>query len=167
MSQRNQRMPLPSTGQSTTAAEPLAVCYDFSQQVGHLLRRAYQRHVAIFQQGIPDSQLTAAQFVVMCAVHERSACSLNDIVRATAIDQGTARGVVERLRSRDLLDVSHDPGDKRKVVIRATPAGEALVGRMVPFAAGISEATLGDLNPAERVAVLFLLQKMCGMGEEV
>jgi len=139
--------------------------YDFSQQVGHLLRRAYQRHVAIFQQGIPDSQLTAAQFVVLCAVHERVACSLNDVVRATAIDQGTARGVVERLKSRDLLEVSHDPDDKRKVQIRATGAGRALVGKMVPFAVGISEATLGDLNPAERVAVLFLLQKMCSAGE--
>lgn len=136
--------------------------YDFSQQVGHLLRRAYQRHVAIFQQGIPDSQLTAAQFVVLCAVHERSACSLNDIVRATAIDQGTARGVVERLKARGLLEVSHDPDDKRKVLIRATEEGEALVGKMVPFAAGITEATFGELNPAERVAVLFLLQKMSG-----
>ena len=138
--------------------------YAFSEQVGHLLRRAYQRHVAIFQQGIPDSKLTAAQFVVMCAVNERGSCSLNDVVRATAIDQGTARGVVERLKARDLLAISHDPDDKRKVVIQATEAGEALVREMVPFAAGITEATFGELNPAERVAVLFLLQKMSGAG---
>ena len=138
--------------------------YAFSEQVGHLLRRAYQRHVAIFQQGIPDSQLTAAQFVVMCAVNERGSCSLNDVVRATAIDQGTARGVVDRLKARGLLAIAHDPDDKRKVVIRATEAGEALVRGMVPFAAGITEATFGDLNPAERVAVLFLLQKMSGAG---
>ena len=38
--------------------------YRFSDQIGHLLRRAYQRHVAIFKQTVPDSQLTAAQFVV-------------------------------------------------------------------------------------------------------
>ncbi|MCZ2496222.1 winged helix DNA-binding protein [Xylophilus sp. Kf1] len=139
--------------------------YDFSQQVGHLLRRAYQRHVAIFQQGIPDSQLTAAQFVVLCAVHEHGPSSLNDVVRATAIDQGTARGVVDRLKARGLLEVSHDPADRRKVVIRATGTGEALVRQMVPFAAGITEATFGDMNPAERVAMLFLLQKMSGPGE--
>jgi len=146
-------------------APPVLPQYDFSQQVGHLLRRAYQRHVAIFQQGIPDSQLTAAQFVVLCAVHERTACSLNDVVRATAIDQGTARGVVDRLRARGLLEVSHDPDDRRKVLIRATDGGEALVRKMVPFAAEITEATFGDLNPAERVAVLFLLQKMSGPAE--
>ncbi len=166
------RTPRASTSATTApdadAAAPTPAAlehYDFSQQVGHLLRRAYQRHVAIFQQGIPDSQLTAAQFVVLCAVHERSACSLNDVVRATAIDQGTARGVVDRLKSRGLLEVTHDPDDKRKVLIRATRTGEALVRKMVPFAAGITEATFGDMNPAERVAVLFLLQKMSGPAE--
>jgi len=156
----NQRSP-----QTPPTADGALQHYDFSQQVGHLLRRAYQRHVAIFQQGIPDSQLTAAQFVVLCAVHERVSCSLNDVVRATAIDQGTARGVVDRLKSRELIDVSHDPADKRKVLIRATASGEALVREMVPFAAGITEATFGDMNPAERLALLFLLQKMSGPAE--
>lgn len=155
----------PSDPAGADAAQAILQGYDFSQQVGHLLRRAYQRHVAVFQQRIPDSQLTAAQFVVLCAVRERSACSLNDIVRATAIDQGTARGVVERLRSRELIEVTHDPADKRKVMIRATDAGDALVRKTVPFAQEITEATFGDLNPAERVAVLYLLQKMCGVGE--
>lgn len=42
--------------------------YDFHDQIGHLLRRAYQRHVAIFQDFIPDSDLTAAQFVMLCTV---------------------------------------------------------------------------------------------------
>jgi DNA-binding MarR family transcriptional regulator len=161
MTQRKRPPPAPEAAAESLAAQAVAQ-YDFSQQVGHLLRRAYQRHVAIFQQGIPDSQLTAAQFVVLCAVHERTACSLNDVVRATAIDQGTARGVVDRLKARGLIEVSHDPADKRKVLIRATRAGEALVREMVPFAVGITEATFGGLNPAERVAVLFLLQKMSG-----
>ena len=47
--------------------------YRFTDQVGHLLRRAYQRHVAIFQETVPDAQLTAAQFVVLCAVRDRGA----------------------------------------------------------------------------------------------
>ncbi|MCZ7171512.1 MarR family transcriptional regulator, partial [Salmonella enterica] len=88
---------------------------------GHLLRRAYQRHVAIFQQTIPDSQLTAAQFVVLCAVKERQSCSLSEIVRATAIDQATVRGIIERLKARELIAVSHDPSDRRKVVVTVTP----------------------------------------------
>ncbi|NMG65768.1 MarR family transcriptional regulator [Azoarcus indigens] len=139
--------------------------YHFSEQVGHLLRRAYQRHMAIFQQQIPDSQLTAAQFVVLCAVRDHGSCSLSTIVGASAIDQATVRGIVERLKTRKLLSVSHDPLDRRKVLVALTPEGQELVVRMVPFAEQITEATFGSLNPAERVALLFLLRKIGGFDE--
>lgn len=79
-----------------------ADAYRFSEQIGHLLRRAYQRHMAIFQAAIPDSNLTAAQFVTLCAVKEQQSCSFTDIVKATAIDQATIRGVIERLQARSL-----------------------------------------------------------------
>lgn len=134
--------------------------YRFSKQVGHFLRRAYQRHVAIFQQTIPDSQLTAAQFVVMCAIQECGACSLSQIVKATAIDQATVRGIIERLKSRELIEISHDETDRRKVLVKLSAAGLALVEQTIPFAQRISEITFGELNPAERVALLYLLRKM-------
>jgi DNA-binding MarR family transcriptional regulator len=134
--------------------------YDYHDQIGHLLRRAYQRHASIFQEAIPDSDLTAAQFVTLCAVKEEQPCSLNDIVKATAIDQATIRGVVERLKARSLIEVSHDPNDGRKLLVRATPAGLALIDRTVPFAKQVTERTYGSLNAGERVALLFLLRKM-------
>lgn len=134
--------------------------YHFSEQIGHLLRRAYQRHVAIFQQHILDSQLTAAQFVTMCAIQEHGTCSLSDIVKTTAIDQATIRGIIERLKLRELIVLSHDAADRRKVLVTLSDAGVSLVGSTVPHAADITEATFGSLNPAERVAITYLLRKM-------
>ncbi|BAN28028.1 MarR family winged helix-turn-helix transcriptional regulator [Caballeronia insecticola] len=134
--------------------------YHFNEQVGHLLRRAYQRHVAIFQQAIPDSQLTAAQFVTLCAVRDQQGASLNDIAKITAIDQATIRGVVERLQTRGLITVARDATDGRKVTVTTTPEGDALTERTVPFAHDITEQTYGPLNPAERVALVYLLKKM-------
>jgi DNA-binding MarR family transcriptional regulator len=134
--------------------------YVFSEQVGHLLRRVYQRHVAIFQQNIPDSQLTAAQFVAMCAIQECAPCSLSEIVKATAIDQATVRGIVERLKARALITVTHDAEDKRKLMVALTPAGTRLVSATIPFAHQITESTFGNLNPAERLALMHLLRKM-------
>ncbi|TSH97645.1 winged helix-turn-helix transcriptional regulator [Verticiella sediminum] len=134
--------------------------YLFSEQVGHLLRRVYQRHTSLFQQYIPDSQLTAAQFVVLCAVRDHSGSSLVDIVKATVIDQATIRGVVDRLRQRKLVHVGHDAQDRRKVVVSLTDEGKDLVRRMEPFARQITESTYGRLNPAERLALDFLLKKM-------
>lgn len=129
--------------------------YHFSDQIGHLLRRVYQRHTALFQQYIPDSQLTAAQFVVLCSVRDNSGSSLADIVKATVIDQATIRGVVDRLKQRELVQVDHDRIDRRKVVINLTEAGQDLVRDMEPFAKQITESTYGKLNPAERLALDF------------
>ena len=142
-----------------------ADAYVFSDQVGHLLRRAYQRHVAIFQQTISDAQLTAAQFVVLCAIRQSGSCSLSDIVKTTAIDQATMRGIIERLKARQAIRVSHDANDKRKVLVSLTPVGEEIVDATVPAAFVVAEATFGSLNSAERVAILYLLRKMCGMDE--
>lgn len=134
--------------------------YDFHDQIGHLLRRAYQRHVAIFQDAIPDFDLTAVQFVALCAVKEKQGCSLTDIVKATAIDQATIRGVVDRLKARKLIAVSPDPEDGRKVLIRTTDSGLALIKQTVPHARDVTERTYGSLNPGERIAVQYLLRKM-------
>jgi DNA-binding MarR family transcriptional regulator len=139
--------------------------YHFSDQIGHLLRRVYQRHTALFQQYIPDSQLTAAQFVVLCSVRDNSGSSLADIVKATVIDQATIRGVVDRLKQRELVQVDHDRIDRRKVVINLTEAGQDLVRDMEPFAKQITESTYGRLNPAERLALDFLLRKMLEGGD--
>jgi len=134
--------------------------YDFADQIGHLLRRAYQRHIAIFQQHISDSQLTSAQFVSLCAIRDHGTCSLSDIVKVTAIDQATIRGIIERLKARKLIVLSHDTEDRRKVLVSLSASGASLVGASVPLAADITEATYGKLNSAERVALSFLLRKM-------
>jgi len=136
--------------------------YKLTDQVGHLLRKAYQRHIAIFQQQIDDPQLTAAQFATLCAINERERCAMSEIIKITSIDQATIRGVIDRLRQRRLISVSPDPDDRRKASISLTKEGQKLVDRAIPRATNISEMTFRDLNDAERIAMIYLLRKMTG-----
>ena len=137
---------------------------DFTKQIGYLLRRAYQRHTGIFQQTVPESRLTAAQFVVMLTVRDRGSCEIPAIVQHTAIDDASLRGIVERLKWRKLLNAEHEPGDARKMVVSLTPAGQELLDQTVPFAQEITELTYGDLSPQERSTLVALLNKMNGTG---
>jgi DNA-binding MarR family transcriptional regulator len=139
---------------------PPAEDYLFSEQIGHLLRKAYQRHVTIFQKNIADEKLTVAQFVVMCAVRKHQPCTLSDIANVSVIDPATVRGIIQRLQLRKLIQTSHDPNDQRKVIVMLTPTGTELVTETIPFAHTISQHTFGNLNEAERVAIIYLLQKM-------
>ncbi|URD45384.1 MarR family transcriptional regulator (plasmid) [Pseudomonas sp. BYT-5] len=134
--------------------------YTFTDQVGHLLRKAYQRHLAIFQQNVGDSQLTAVHFVTLCALRDNGPCSISELVKLTAVDQATIRGIVDRLRARQLISLGHDELDKRKVIVSLTDAGRVVVRSALPKAIKITELTLQGLNPAELVAISFLLGKM-------
>ncbi|RLM06959.1 MarR family winged helix-turn-helix transcriptional regulator [Gibbsiella quercinecans] len=145
------------------AAGPSA--YQYTEQVGHLLRKVYQRHQAIFQQNVGDAQLTAVQFITLCAVRDLGPSAQTDLVRVTAVDQATIRGIVERLKARGLVALNPDPYDRRKVIVALTEAGAALVEATVPHALRISELTMARLNPAERIALVYLLRKMLDDGD--
>ncbi|WP_434625848.1 MarR family winged helix-turn-helix transcriptional regulator [Azospirillum sp. B2RO_4] len=148
-------------------AGPGEADYVFSDQIGHLLRRAYQRHLAIFQRNACDPQLTSVQFVTLCAIRDNGPSSLIELVKSTAIDQATIRGIVDRLKARGLISQTSDAQDRRKVINCLTDEGRQLLADMVPCAKRISELTMGQLNPAERLAVTHVLQKMIAQdGEE-
>lgn len=132
--------------------------YRFTEQVGYLLRRAYQRHLAIFQAEASDPQLTSVQFSTLCALRDGGPQSQSELVRATSVDQATIRGIIERLKTRGLIAFSKHPTDARKVVIAITGAGTAVLDEMIPRARRITELTMARLNPAERMALLHTLR---------
>jgi MarR family transcriptional regulator, lower aerobic nicotinate degradation pathway regulator len=150
----------PEDIQDPTLASPSAQGYRVSEQVGHLIRKLHQRHTAIFQQLSCDKQLTPMQFATLCIVLDNGPSSLTDLVKATAIDQATIRGVVNRLKARQLIELVSDPGDQRKVIVCVTAAGRELIQQMLPAAQAITEKTLENLDATERVALLFLLKKL-------
>ncbi|GGE04034.1 MarR family transcriptional regulator [Aureimonas endophytica] len=132
--------------------------YDLTSQVGYLLRRAYQRHLSIFQAESGEAQITSVQFSTLCALKDNGPQSQGDLVKVTGIDQATIRGIVDRLKARGLIALSKDPADARKVITAITPTGLDLLSEMIPRARRITELTMENLNPAERMALLHTLR---------
>ena len=106
--------------------------------------------------------LTSVQFAVLYAINKLKECSQKELVEETGIDQATIRGIIQRLK--DKLFISQDPDqhDKRKVLIHITPSGIQELSQAIPIAASISDLTLAALNPAEKIALKFLLKKILG-----
>lgn len=134
--------------------------YVFADQAGHLLRKAYQRHTAVFQRLSIDPQITSVQLYAMCAIAEEGPCSLTTLGRATAVDPATTRGVVERLRERGYVALDADPDDKRRVKVSLTEKGAECVQRMIEPAQEVTRETLKGLTVAEQVALSYLLKKI-------
>jgi MarR family transcriptional regulator, lower aerobic nicotinate degradation pathway regulator len=134
--------------------------YDITRQIGHLLRKAYQTHMAIFQSLSNNPQITPTQFAVMCVLKDSGPSSLTVIGRRIATDLATVRGIIERLHKRGMVSFSRDAADRRQVIARLEPEGATIVESMTPAAQQISEATVRNLTVAERVALQYLLEKI-------
>jgi DNA-binding MarR family transcriptional regulator len=143
---------------STSAAPP----YRLDESVGHLLRRAHQRHAALFQDRGAVGGLTSTQFATLLRLAELGRATQNALGRAVALDPATIQGVVARLRDRGLVDVGRDPLDRRTVVLSVAPAGEAALAEAVRQGQQANERLLAPLTAEERRTLLRLLRRVLG-----
>jgi len=132
--------------------------YRLDEQVGFLMRRANQRHLALFARHIPD--LTPTQFAALAKLCELGQASQNALGRATAMDAATIKGVVDRLRQRGLVTAAPDPDDQRRVFLTPSDTGRALYAALEPRARTITEDTLAPVTATERATFLRLLAKL-------
>jgi DNA-binding MarR family transcriptional regulator len=133
--------------------------YRLDDQIGFVLRRAYQRHSAIFAESMPEG-LTPTQFAALARLNEGGPCSQNLLGRLTAMDAATIKGVIDRLRDRGLVETAPDPDDRRRTVITLSDAGRALVARAEAIGMEISRRTLASLAERERETLMRLLKKI-------
>jgi DNA-binding MarR family transcriptional regulator len=143
-------------GASESALGP----YVLENQVGYLLRRAHQRHAAIFLESMASFDLTPTQFAALVKTVELGRVTQNLLGRLTAMDPATIQGVVRRLVDRALVERALDPMDRRTSVLIPTPAGVDLAARAAISARAITEATLSPLDPDERATLTALLRKL-------
>ena len=134
--------------------------YLLEDQVGHLLRRAHQRHTAIFQATIGDQQLTPLQFAALMKLADVGEASQNHLGRLTAMDAATMQGVIKRLIARGLIARRPDPDDRRRLLLTLTADGSVLVDMATARGHRISDETLEPLSPMERQTFLKLLRRI-------
>lgn len=134
--------------------------YVLERQAGHLLRRAHQRHSAIFQENIGDEQLTPLQFAALVKLRDLDEVSQNQLGRLTAMDAATMQGVIKRLASRNLIDRRPDPDDRRRLILSLSPEGRALIERLLSNGSNITQKTLDPLSPTEQKNFIQLLTKL-------
>jgi DNA-binding MarR family transcriptional regulator len=141
------------------AADPTAD-YRLEDQVGYWLRRAYQRHMAIFAAVMSDLDLTSVQFAALVKLRDMKAVTQTELGRLIGIDRATISGVVSRLQKRGLLQFRLDPLDRRSRIIALTAAGEALLGQALQRTEQVGEDTLAPISEAERAALREMLRKL-------
>ena len=134
--------------------------FHVEHHIGFLLRRAHQRHVALFSAAMAQFDITPTQFTALLRTVQLRRVTQNLLGRQAAMDPATIQGVVRRLITRGLIRRSRDPLDRRTAVLEPTEAGVALITDVVACAQQVHEAALAPLSAQERTDLLQLLRKV-------
>jgi DNA-binding MarR family transcriptional regulator len=132
--------------------------YRLQEQIGFVLRRAHQRHVAIFASRIGD--LTPPQFAALAKLADVGETSQNQLGSLIAMDAATVKGVIDRLKARGLVELTKHDVDKRRLMVSLTAEGRGTVERLVPLAGQITAETLQPLSPKDAATLLKLLSRI-------
>ncbi len=138
--------------------DPDAGGYRLQDQIGFILRKAHQRHVAIFASHIAD--LTPPQFAALAKLRDMGETSQNQLGMLIAMDAATVKGVIDRLAARGLVQLSKHEVDKRRLQVRLTDEGRRAVDDLVPLARQITEETMAPLTEKDAATLVSLLAKI-------
>ena len=132
--------------------------YRLQEQIGFVLRKAHQRHVAIFAAKIAD--LTPPQFAALAKLADVGETSQNQLGSLIAMDAATVKGVIDRLKARGLVELTRHEIDRRRLLVSLTRQGRETIERLIPLAEEITAETLQPLSVREAATLLRLLARI-------
>lgn len=106
-----------------------------------------------------EFNLTPSQYGALCALRAYPDIDQIALGRLIGLDRSTVGLVIRLLRARDLVDREIDAGDKRRMRLRLSPAGERLLAIVEPAAERAQQDVLAVLPRAQRTAFLALLRE--------
>lgn len=101
-----------------------------------------------------ELELTMAQLRTLFTLAREGPVSIGQVAEAQGVSLPTASHLVERLVQAGLATRAADPADRRRMVVRLTPAGEELVDTMRHGRQGLLRSWLSHLGHDDIVALL-------------
>ena len=104
----------------------------------------------------PDSQrlLSRHQASILDHLDEIDPTTVNDLSRHMGVTPATMSLAIDRLEDKGYVQRARDPGDRRRVLLRVTPAGVRVREAKSVLDPVRVEAVLAQLSPADRESAL-------------
>lgn len=132
--------------------------YHLESQIGFMLRKASQRHLAIFGRHI--GELTPPQFAALARLYEAGGISQSHLGMLVAMDAATIKGVIDRLKARGLVALARNETDRRRLIVSLTEEGRRMIERLAPLARRVTQETVAPLSERELETLIRLLARL-------
>lgn len=131
------------------------------RHTGFMLRRAQQRHVAVWQQLIPGDA-TNVQYGVLAVLERQPGIAQKELCEELDLDRSTIADVCSRLERQALVSREPAPEDRRRNVLNLTAAGQAKLDELRPLVTAVQREMTSALSTSEHEQLRSLLAKLLG-----
>ena len=123
------------------------------KRLGHA---AKERALDVFE----ATGLTPYHYAVLLALAEDSHETQGAIADALGYDRGQLVGLLDELEDRGLVERRRDPTDRRRHIVRLTPAGKRALAKLRALALRLEDDFLASLDEDERAQLHALLLRL-------
>jgi len=107
--------------------------------------------------------MTGPQLVILQELVKLGEVSVGELSRSVSLGQATVTGILERLAKRDLITRRRSQTDRRRVLVTATEACEALLDKAPPLMQESFIRQFTSLQDWEQMMILSSLQRLVAM----
>ena len=107
-----------------------------------------------------DAGSSAYHYAVLAVLEEGDRETQATIADALAYDRSYLVGLLDELEERGLIERRRDPGDRRRHIVRVTPAGKKTLARLRAVHEKVDDAFFAPLSADERKTMHALLLRL-------
>jgi DNA-binding MarR family transcriptional regulator len=131
------------------------------RHTGHLIRRAQQRHAALWQERV-SAEVSSVQYAALAVLERMPGASQSELGAELDLDRSTIADLVSRLERRGVIERSPHESDRRRYSLRLTAAGLAEVERLRPLVSEANAKLTEGLSAGELATLRTLLKRILG-----
>ena len=122
-----------------------------------MMQRCFVQHLS---EELSRGQVSFPQFFLLGHIASSESLSMTEIADKMAHTTAAATGLVDRLENLGYVQRMHASDDRRKVLVRITPKGVNLVGRIRQDIVEKLSLVTGILEPQEQTTWLHIYEKI-------
>lgn len=138
--------------------------HELSRFTGSLVRRAQQRHLAVWQSQV-STEITSVQYAALEVLHRTPGVNQRQLGDELDVDRSTIADLVARMVRNELIERSNDPVDKRSYVLFLTPVGKKQLSTLRPRVEEVERILTARLTSLETQELRRLLLALLPLDE--